>query len=72
MKPINATTDAQVFDLKSTVHEIGDFWILTDGTTITIAEQRNGCPAQQKLDIPCNDFNKLVRWYVRDQKPRKQ
>ncbi len=52
--------------------DAGDFWILSDGHTVSIHEQKSGEASKQEISVPREVFNKLVRWYVRPQKIRKE
>lgn len=43
----------------------GDYWIITDGYMVSLAQQEVGESATQKISIPRNVFNKMVRFYTR-------
>jgi hypothetical protein len=49
--------------------DIGDFWMLTDGYRVSIAEQEVGKPPMQHITIPRETFNRFIDWYMRDQAP---
>lgn len=48
---------------------VGDFSILTDAKTVWLTEQAMGERPKQTFAIPRVRFNKLIRWYLRPQKP---
>ncbi len=50
----------------------GDFWILADGHDVTVCAQQPGHAATASVTIPRKEFNRLVDWYMRDQKPTKR
>lgn len=68
MRPYDAKADSDLMKLRRDIKDTDDFWILHAGDHITLAEQRVGEPAKAMLTIPRRDFNKLIRWYMRDQK----
>lgn len=44
-----------------------DFWILCDGFTVTIAEQRSGEQATQAIRVPKATFDYFVKKYTEQQ-----
>lgn len=42
----------------------GDYWILTDGHTVTIAEQKFGEQAISITRIPKHIFTRFCKWYM--------
>jgi hypothetical protein len=73
MRPYDAKGDDEVASGLRTDHkDTGDFWILTDGWRVSLYQQKTGHPSTQNITIPRAEFNKLVAWYMRDQKPRKR
>lgn len=46
---------------------LGDFWMITDGFRVTLAEQKEGEAPTQYITIPRATFNKFIDWYMRDQ-----
>jgi hypothetical protein len=74
-KPMNRPYDAKWQDdkplpLRRDNFEFGDCWILTDGARVTMAEQKMGESPRQTITLPRETFNKLIDFYMRDQKPR--
>ena len=45
-----------------------DHWILTDTYNVDIAQQAIGELPRQSINIPRKTFDKLVDWYMREQK----
>jgi len=45
-----------------------DFWMITDGKTITIAKQELGKNPEQIISIPKSIFDSCVRWYLTGKK----
>lgn len=70
LSPMQARTDEQVCSLNRDNTTTGDFWILSDGITVTITHQVLGESPKASVSVPCAEFNKLVRWYMRGQKIR--
>lgn len=68
MRPYDAKDNWLVCRLARDNFDAGDFWILTDGTRVTLASQKAGESPTQSITIPRAEFNKLVAWYMRDQK----
>ena len=69
MRPYDVKDSDEVQTLKRDNFDAGDFWILTDGYDISICEQKSGHAPTQKIHIPRAVFNKIVSWYMREQKP---
>ncbi len=72
MSPMDANTFKKVIGLRSDNFSTEEFWILTDILTVTLAKQKNGEPSTQKITMPRAEFNRLIRWYIRDQKKTKK
>lgn len=73
MRPYDAKHERGACKLERSVKEVaGDFWILTDGYHVTIAEQPIGSEPTQAIRVPRASFNKLVDWYMREQSQRDQ
>ncbi|MGE7138354.1 hypothetical protein ACQKIE_12065 [Luteibacter sp. NPDC031894] len=45
----------------------GDYWILVDGETVYLSEQRKGCDLTAAIAIPKEHFDKLIDFYNADQ-----
>lgn len=45
----------------------GDFWILCDGFTVTLAEQRSGDSVTQSIRVPKATFDYFVKKYTEQQ-----
>lgn len=56
----------QLMEIES-LHEVGDFSILTDSFKVWIGEQKRGESPTQNVEIPRHVFNKLARWYLAPQ-----
>jgi len=72
MRPYDAKTERQKLDLSSDNHQTKSAWILVGFTTVSIANQESGQPASGLVKIPHGEFNRLIDWYMRDQKARKR
>ena len=68
--PKTAKTFEQVCTLRSDNADAGDFWIITDGPTVSLNAQKLGHPASASITIPKEEFNRLIRWYHRPTKGR--
>ena len=53
--------------LPRSVKHIGGAWILTDGYSVTIRKHRVGEYPCEGITLSRGDFNRLVRWYIREQ-----
>lgn len=69
MKPRDARAE-KVFDLRRDNFTAGDCWILTDGHRVSLVEQPGGQSPKQQVTLDRVTFNRLIDWYMRDQKPR--
>lgn len=70
LAPIKAKKDIQILRLKTDNYSTDDFWILLNGDTVNIHEQRSGEKSKQNITIPRKDFDRLVKWYLREQELR--
>ena len=71
LSPMQARTEAQVCALRRVNLTAGDFWLLLDSESVTLCHQRAGESPEAVVTIPRAEFNKLVRWYTKPQKPAK-
>lgn len=72
MRPRDAKTLKQVCDLRTDNFDVKGGWVLLDGNgkySITIARQVEGHAVTQQINIPRREFNQIVDWYMREQKP---
>lgn len=70
LAPIKAKKDIQIIRLKTDNYSTDDFWILLNKDTVNIHEQRSGETSKQNITIPRKDFDRLVKWYLREQELR--
>lgn len=70
LSPKEAKTIKEVCSLETDNYSTKDFWIMVDpcNKDVTIMNQRVGESATQKISIHKKDFNKLIEWYLKDQK----
>lgn len=68
MTPQKARKLNEICRLKCDNISAGDYWILLGVGDVTLAHQREGENAETMLTIPRAQFDKLVGWYIRDQK----
>ncbi len=64
------TTD-QVCELPRDHSDAGDFWIISDGHTVSMAQQKYGESSTQSISIPRATFNRLIAFYTKPQNVRK-
>lgn len=48
--------------------DVEDFSLMTDAWNVWLSEQPMGQPQKCSVQIPRAKFNKLIRWYIREQK----
>lgn len=72
MRPYDAKTEAQQLDLVSDNHQTKSAWILLGFSQVSIATQKVGESATGLVKIPRGEFNRLIDWYMKDQKIRKR
>ncbi|WP_024516881.1 hypothetical protein [Bradyrhizobium sp. Tv2a-2] len=68
MAPRAAKTPEEVCQLQTANFDVDGFWILHGINTISFAEQKLGKPSKQTITISKKAFDKMVDWYLRDQK----
>lgn len=70
MRPYDVKGDKipPLAELRTDHKEIGDYWILTDGWRVSMVQQKTGESPTQKVTIPRAEFNRMIDWYLRDQK----
>lgn len=57
-------THAQLAKLSHDNVCVGDFSIMTDTTVVWLSEQAKGENPRQKIEIPRDVFNKLIKWWT--------
>ena len=62
----------EIMKLRRDNYDRPGFWILTDGYRVSVAAQKNGESPTGKVTMPLAEFNRLIRWYTKDQKPLKR
>lgn len=67
MKPRDAKGETGAMQLRRSHRSFGGHWILTDGFTVSISQQKTGEPAKQHIKISRARFNQLIDWYLKDQ-----
>lgn len=71
MRPYDAKTEKQIIGLNRDNLSTEGHWILLHGDSVTFSAQRPGEGCTASLSVPRAEFNRIVSWYMRDQKPRK-
>jgi len=73
MRPCDVKTFDQQCGLKRDNFDTEHGWILllADSGEVSITAQVSGAEATGNVHIPRVEFNRMVRWYLRDQKKRK-
>ena len=72
MQPYDAKTEKHLLSMSRDNITFGDFWMLNSSDHVTMAHQKVGEGARAMLSMPKKEFNRMVAWYMRDQKPRKR
>ena len=65
--PMNAT-NAQICWMGRDHTEFGDFSLMTNGYTVWISEQPIGAQRKQHIEMSKGQFNRLLRWYLKEAK----
>lgn len=71
-KPMDCRNVDEVCELQTDHHDLKGAWILTDGYRVSIHTQEDGKPSTGAVTLTPTQFNRLVAWWQRPQKPRKQ
>lgn len=69
--PKDCKTIVEICKLQTDNHSLKEHWIITDGYTVSLANQRSGEPATEIISMPKAKFDKLIEWYFKPQKERK-
>lgn len=67
MKPRDANSESELMKLKTDNFATRDYWILHNGESITIANQKNGESCKAIIRITRKQFNRIVDWYNKNQ-----
>jgi hypothetical protein len=62
--PRTVATYDELCDLKRDHVDAGDFWMITDGWQVTLANQASGHPTKASITLPRNVFDAFVDWYM--------
>lgn len=66
-RPIDVRTEKQLCKLLSDNYTTKNYWILHEIDHITICKQSIGSHPEEMMRIPRKDFNKLIKWYIKEQ-----
>ncbi len=70
-RPYDFRSEKDLIAYRSDNHSSDEAWILLSdtrlGMTVTITTQRHGEPPSASITLAQKDFNKMVRWYMREQ-----
>ena len=69
LSPRGAKTFNQLCSLRRDNWSWGDWWIMSDGGTVSITQQKVGESPSQEISVPMSAFNRLIDWYNRPQEP---
>ena len=69
---MEADTLDKVCKLQTDHHDLKESWILLDGANGVITEQKNGESATDSVRIKVSAFNRMVKWYTKQQRLRKR
>ncbi len=67
LSPYAAKTLDEVCSLRTDNKNTDGAWILTDGCNVTVCKQKAGKSAEQSVTLDRAEFNRLIRWYMREQ-----
>ena len=67
----NARSIDELCALKRDNFELGDYWIMSDGETVSIAHQARGEMAKAMVSVPIRTFNGLFDRYQKDQSSKR-
>lgn len=70
MSPLQVNSTEKAARLQTDHHDLRDFWILTDGYTVTICKQRRGEAHTESVSIPRDKFLRLLDWFQKPQQLR--
>lgn len=70
--PMEARSLGEVCSLRTDNHDCKTGWIITDGHTVSLTNQKNGEQSTGCVKFTRAEFNKLIRWYTRPQKTVKR
>ena len=68
LSPRKTVTFNQICSLQTDNAGTKNFWIQLDVGSVHLCEQTSGEAAKGSLTIPRRDFNKLIEWYLKEQK----
>ena len=68
LAPINAKTFNQICSLNTDNEDCVGGWITIDQDSVYLENQEDGKKSTGSVSFKRRDFNKLVRWYTREQK----
>jgi len=69
MRPRDAKTSEDIRKLRSDNKDVPEGWIRINGDTVMVYQQRCGEESTGKVNLPRAEFNRLIDWYNREQKP---
>lgn len=64
----DAKTEKEVCLLQRDHFDVGDFGVMSNGTTVWLTEQRLGEKQKQVIEVPKKVFDKLIDVYMKPQK----
>lgn len=62
--PALAKSLGELCSLKRDNVQRGDYWIITDGYQVSVAQQKLGEVASGMVSVPTDVFLRFVRWYL--------
>ncbi len=68
--PSQAWSMYQVDALVSDHHSSNDFRISVDGGSVWLTQQPSGENSRRQIQIPRQEFNKMIQWYTKPQRLR--
>lgn len=72
MSPMEANAEHKVIKLQTDNYGTKDYWILIDGDFVCMHKQKIGQESKQKITIKRSGFNRMIKWYTKQQKLRKR
>lgn len=72
MKPCDAKTDKQICDLRASIVEHGDYSLMLVEGEVVLSDHPAGREIVEQITLPRAVFEKFVKWYQTEQKPRSE
>lgn len=68
LSPAQARSDAAMARLNEDNRSTLSGWILLNGKTVIISQQKGGENRTGKVELPASEFKRLAEWYLKPQR----